>query len=101
VFLAEGQLSEQQKSKGFDTVGMLKLRDLAYWNKGFEANEIWNLKLKAMAENLDSFFRVNGGGYEKKQESAKALASLQKTFNNASIYIHEAGEACDAIYYFA
>jgi len=101
VFLAEGQLSEQQKSKGFDTVGMLKLRDLAYWNKRFEANEIWNLKLKAMSENLDSFFRANGGGYEKKQDSAKALTSLQKIFNNASIYIHEAGEACDAIYYFA
>lgn len=101
VFLAEGQLSDQQKAKGFDAVGLLKLRDLAYWNKGYEANEIWNLKLKAMAENLDSFFRANGGGYEKKQDSAKAIAALQMIFNNASTYIHEAGEACDAIYYFA
>jgi hypothetical protein len=79
---------------------MLKLRDLAYWNKGFEADKIWNLKLKAMTEDLDSFFRANGGGYEKKQTSAKALASLQKIFNNASTYIHEAGGACDAIYNF-
>jgi len=101
VFLAEGQLSERQKAKGFDTVGRLKLRDLAYWNKGFEANEIWSMKLKAMAENLDTFFRANGGGYEKKQDSARAIATLQKLFDNASTYIHEAGEVCDAIYNFA
>lgn len=101
VFLAEGQLSDQQKAKEFDAVGLLKLRDLAYWNKGFEANEIWNLKLKAMAESLDSFFHANGGSYEKKQDSAKAIATLQKIFNNASTYIHEAAETCDAIYYFA
>lgn len=100
VFLAEGQLSPAQKARGFQAAGMLKLRDLAYWNKGFEANEIWNLKLKAMAENLDSFIRANGGSYEKKQNAAKAIMTLQKLFNNAATYIYEAGEICDAIYTF-
>jgi hypothetical protein len=101
TFLAEGQLSAHQKTKGFDSVGLLKLRDMAYWNKGFEANEIWNLKIKAIAENLDTFFCSNGADYEKKQDTTKAIAALQKLFDNGSTYIYEVGEECDAIYNFA
>ncbi len=101
TFLAEGQLSDSQKARGFEPAGLLKLRDLAYWNKGFEAKEIWSLKLKAMAENLDTFLRTNGGSYEKNQETRKAMAALEALFDNGSTYIHEVGEACDAIYSFA
>jgi predicted TIM-barrel fold metal-dependent hydrolase len=100
VFLAEGQLSERQKEKGFEAAGLLKLRDMAYWNKGFEPREIWERKLKAMAENLDTFLHTNGGSYEKGQTDKKAMGALVKLFDNGSRYIHEVGEGCDAIYKF-
>jgi predicted TIM-barrel fold metal-dependent hydrolase len=100
AFLAQGQLSDRQKAQGFDATGMLKLRDLAYWNRGFEAKEIWSLKLKAMAENMDSFILANGGSYEKNQTTKNGLATLQNLFDDGSRYIHEAGEVCDAIYLF-
>jgi predicted TIM-barrel fold metal-dependent hydrolase len=100
VFLAEGQLSERQKQKGFEAAGLYKLRDMAYWNKGFEPREIWERKLKAMAENLDTFLRTNGGSYEKGQTDRKAMGALVKLFDNGSRYIHEVGEGCDAIYRF-
>lgn len=101
MFLEEGQLSNVLKKKGFDGVGMLKLRDMAYWNKGFEAKDIWNLKLKAMAENLDTFIGVNGGSYEKNQDTKKAMAALVNHFDNGAMYIFELGEKCDAIYKFS
>lgn len=100
TFLAEGQLSDRLKQKGFEAAGLLKLRDLAYWNKGFEAKEIWDQKLKAMAENLDSFFLTNGGSYEKNVTTKRAMGTLEGLFNDGSKYIHEAAEACDAIYTF-
>lgn len=100
MFLAEGQLSNVQKKKGFDVIGLLKLRDMAYWNKGFEPKEIWDQKLKAMAENLDTFFGANGGSYEQNQDTQKAMAALIRLFDNSSRYIHEVGEGCDAIYRF-
>lgn len=101
MFLEEGQLSSVLKKKGFDGVGMLKLRDMAYWNKGFEAKDIWNLKLKAMTENLDTFIGVNGGSYEKNQDTKKAMAALVNHFDNGAMYIFELGEKCDAIYKFS
>lgn len=100
MFLAEGQLSDVQKKRGFDAVGLFKLRDMAYWNKGFEAKEIWDQKLKAMGENLDTFFGANGGKYEQSQDTKKAMNSLVGLFDDGSKYIHEVGEVCDAIYRF-
>ncbi len=101
AFLAEGQLSDRRKEEGFDAAGMLKLRDLAYWNKGFEAKELWTLKLKAMAENLDTFILTNGGSYEKNQSSKGAIGSLENLLDDGSRYIHEVGEVSDGIYMFA
>lgn len=98
VFLAEGQLSTGQKEKGFDAVGMFKMRDLTYWNKGFEANEIWNRKLAAMAENMDTFFRTNGAEYENKYDEEKAIGTLEKALNTVSTYVFELGALCDGIY---
>jgi hypothetical protein len=98
VFLAEGQLSERQKKKGFDATGMLKMRDLAYWNKGFEAKEIWQRKLKAMAENLDTFCQTNGGSFEDKFNVKKAMKAFEKAFDDSAMYVHDMGELCDKVY---
>lgn len=100
LFLVEGQLSEVQKKRGFEPAGLFKLRDLAYWNKGFEAREIWDLKVRAIAQNLDSFIRHNGAKYEKNQSPDKAQTALEKLFNDGSRYIHEVGDAIDGIYLF-
>jgi predicted TIM-barrel fold metal-dependent hydrolase len=100
TFLTKEQLSTVQVKAGFDPVGRLKLRDLSYWNRGFEAPEIWKQKLSAMAMNLDTYLCANKAQYEQNQSSVKAVGTLEKLFDNGATYIHEAGEACDAIYRF-
>ncbi len=98
VFLAEGQLGQRAKEKGFAAAGMFKLRELAYWNKGFEPKEIWERKRKAMAENLDSFYRTNGATFEEKFNVKKALQVFENAFNDGTKRVYELGELCDRIY---
>ncbi len=98
VFLAEGQLSDRQKEKGFDTVGMLKLRDLSYWQKNHVAMEIWKRNLKAMAEKLDIYCCTNNGIYENKFNTQKTVATFETAFDDSARYVHEIGELCDKIY---
>ncbi|OEU65194.1 MAG: hypothetical protein BBJ57_05780 [Desulfobacterales bacterium PC51MH44] len=100
LFLEEGQLSKYQKEKPFEVIGMFKMRDLSYWEKGAGPSEIWFRVLEAMAEKLDTFFRTNNAEYRNGYNSEKAVSTLKKAFDNGALYLHELAAECSKIYIF-
>ena len=55
-------------------------------------------KLKAMAENLDTFCQTNGGSFEDKFNVKKAMKAFEKAFDDSAMYVHDMGELCDRVY---
>lgn len=100
LFLEKGQLSKYQKEKPFEAIGMLKMRDLSYWEKGSGPSEIWNRAVMAMAEKLDTYFRTNKAKYRNGYNAKKAVSNLEKSFDNGALYLHELAAECSKIYYF-
>lgn len=97
IFLKSGQLSEAQKNRGFEKMGLLKMRDLSYWMKGSVPMEIWSRNVTAMAENLNSFMIHNNWKQKISGSTGTVTEKLSKSFDNGALYVFELGKQCSQL----
>jgi len=93
-------MSDKQQELKFPATGKLRLRQLRFWNKEFEAVDIWKQKTQKLAEDMDAYFRANGAGLEAGWTRKKGIQKMSQLFNNGDCYLFELAADCDTIYHF-
>ncbi len=99
-FMKLQQLRKPQKKLSFDEVGQLRMRQMKYWSKEFEAPEIHDRKRTTVAENLNTFLVAAGAVYEPGFDRDKVERRLMALAGDGNLKLADLATSVDRLYRF-
>jgi predicted TIM-barrel fold metal-dependent hydrolase len=85
---------------GFSRSGVLRLRQLTYWQKEHESPVLFKQRTESNARKLVAFCKANGASYEGSYDDDGAVSRLAEVFADGDRTLAEAAQSVDAIFRF-
>lgn len=98
-YLKEKQMYPTEAALSFSDAGLVRVRQLQYWNKEHEAPEIFVAKCAAVARGLHQYL-AKFARYEEGVDPASAIETFEKLFSDGELQLHQIGAAADELFRF-
>ena len=93
-------MTASHSALGFVRAGVLRLRQLTYWQKEHESPVLFQQRTEGNARKLAAFCKANGALYEGSYDDDAAVSRLAELFADGERTIAEMAQSVDAIFRF-